>query len=234
MLKNKRMKNATNLIDNTKNYPLDGALNFFLGDYAEKFKAKFDETIEIVMKLGIDPKHSDQMVRGAISMPHGLGKTIKVLVITQEDRLEDAKKAGADEYGSDELVAKIKSGYTDFDVCISSPDMMAKVGTLGKVLGPKGLMPNPKLGTVSDNIGAAVKAAKSGQVEFRAEKAGLIHAGVGKLSFKKEQLKDNIKELYDAVIAAKPKGAKGIYMQEMYISTSQGPSIRLDLSSMVN
>ena len=231
----KRIKNAEKLIDKNKFYSLEQGLDIFLSKYKGKLQSKFDETVEVVFKLNIDPKHSDQMVRNAVSMPHGLGKEIKVIVITKEDKFTDAKEAGADEFGSEDLVDKIKSGYTDFDVCIASPDIMSKVAVLGKLLGPRGLMPNPKLGTVSENIKEAVKLAKSGKVEFKTEKAGLVHAGIGKLSFSKNQLKDNIKEIYDAIISAKPKGVKGgIYIQKMFLSTSQGPSIRLDLTKMLD
>ncbi|AEI88808.1 MAG: 50S ribosomal protein L1 [Candidatus Midichloria mitochondrii] len=232
MAHNKRINGARALVERDKFYTLDGALNI-LEQYSEKFKSKFDESVEVVFKLGVDPRHSDQMVRGVILMPHGLGKKVRVAVVAKNERHEEALKAGADIVGSEDLVEKVKGGEINFDVCIATPDFMPKMATLGKILGTKGLMPNPKLGTVSDNIAIAVKNAKSGQVEYKVEKAGLIHAGVGKLSFALSALKENIAALYNAVLNAKPAGAKGIYMQKMYIGTTHGPSVALDLRNML-
>ncbi|MDJ1257238.1 MAG: 50S ribosomal protein L1 [Candidatus Midichloria sp.] len=232
MAHNKRINGARALVEQSKFYTLDEALNI-LEQYSEKFKSKFDESVEVVFKLGVDPRHSDQMVRGVIPMPYGLGKKVRVAVFAKNERHEEALKAGADIVGSEDLVEKVKGGKINFDVCIATPDFMTKMATLGKILGTKGLMPNPKLGTVSDNIVIAVKNARSGQVEYKVEKAGLIHVGVGKLSFALSALKENIAALYNAVLNAKPAGAKGIYMQKMYISTTHGPSIALDLRNML-
>ena len=229
----KRLREAAKLVDMSKFYQLEEALDV-LSSYGHSFKAKFDETVEIVMKLGVDPKHSNQIVRGSVVMPNGLGKTVRVAVFTRSERINEAKEAGADIYGSEDLVEKVKGGFIDFDSCIATPDMMAKLSVLGKVLGPRGLMPNPKLGTVSDDIAEAVNRVKSGQVEYKVEKAGIIHAGVGKLSFNKDALQENIRALYISVLSAKPSAAKGIYMQKFFLSTSQGFSIPLDLSSVVS
>ncbi|WHQ47098.1 MAG: 50S ribosomal protein L1 [Candidatus Midichloria sp.] len=232
MAHNKRISGAKALVNQNKLYTLDEALNV-LERYSKEFKSKFDETVEVVFKLGVDPRHSDQMVRGVIPMPHGLGKKVCVAVFAKNERHEEALKAGADIVGSEDLVDKVKGGKINFDICIATPDFMSKIAVLGKILGTKGLMPNPKLGTVSDNIVTAVTNAKSGQVEYKVEKAGLIHAGVGKLGFALAALKANIAVLYNAVLNAKPVGAKGVYMQKMYISTTHGPSIALDLRSML-
>ncbi len=228
--KSKRLSQALTLI--TKElYTLDEALQFMV-EYKELCKAKFDETVEVVFKLGVDPKRSDQVVRGSIAMPHGLGKTLQVAVFTRPERFEEAKQAGADIVGGEELIEKVKSNGVTFDACLATPDIMPKLAILGKILGPKGLMPNPRIGTVSENIVEAIKKVKSGQVEYKVEKAGLIHAGIGKLSFDSSSLKDNIKALYNAILAAKPTASKGIYMQKACLSISQGPSIVLDMSSL--
>lgn len=193
---------------------------------------KFDPTLEIVMKLGIDPRHSDQMVRGVVNLPAGTGKTVKVAVICKEEREEEAKAAGADFVGSANIIEEIKSGKIDFDVCIATPDMMGTIGSVARILGPKGLMPNPKLGTVTLDIKTAVKNAKSGQVEYRAEKAGIIHAGLGKLSFSDQDLLKNLKAFIDAVIKAKPAGVKGSYLKAIYLSSTMGASVQIDLTSI--
>jgi len=193
---------------------------------------KFDQTLDVVFKLGVDPRHSDQMVRGMVSLPAGTGKTVRVAVFCKDDKVEAAKSAGADLVGSAELIDQIKAGKIDFDICIATPDMMAVIGQVAKILGPKGLMPNPKLGTVTPDVATAVKNAKSGQVEFRVEKAGIIHAGIGKLSFANDDLLSNLKALTDAVIKAKPAGAKGTYMKQIFLSSTMGPSVRVDLSSI--
>lgn len=194
--------------------------------------AKFDETMECVVNLGVDPKHSDQQVRGVVPLPAGTGKDVRVAVICKEDKEAVAKAAGADIVGSMQIIEEIKAGKINFDVCIATPDMMGIVGQVARVLGPKGLMPNPKLGTVTPDVATAVKNAKSGQVEFRVEKAGIVHVGVGKLSFKKEDLLSNIKALLSALIKAKPSGAKGTYLKSIYLSSTMGPSVRLDIASV--
>src|SRR5215470_5313611 len=195
-------------------------------------KAKFDETIEIAMNLGIDPRHSDQNVRGVVNLPNGTGKALRVAVFAKGERAEAAKKAGADLVGADDLAEKVQAGQMDFDRVIASPDMMVTVGKLGKVLGPRGLMPNPKLGTVTNDIAEAVKAAKGGQVEYRAQKEGIVHAGVGKASFTEQALIENVKALINAVNRAKPAGAKGTYMKKVSISSTMGPGLKLDVASL--
>jgi large subunit ribosomal protein L1 len=195
-------------------------------------KAKFDETIEIAMNLGVDPRHADQMVRGVVSLPNGTGKTVRVAVFAKGAKAEEAKKAGADVVGADDLAEKVNAGTIEFDRCIATPDMMALVGRLGKVLGPRGLMPNPKLGTVTMNVGEAVKAVKGGQVEFRVEKAGLIQAGVGKASFSAQQILENLRTFIDAVVKAKPSGAKGQYLKKVAVSSTMGPGVRIDVAAL--
>jgi large subunit ribosomal protein L1 len=195
--------------------------------------AKFDETIEVAMNLGIDPKQGDQNVRGVVLLPHGTGKTLRVAVFAKGDKAKVAKDAGADLVGAEDLAEKVQAGQIDFDRVIAAPDMMAIVGRLGKVLGPRGLMPNPKLGTVTNDIAEAVKAAKGGQVEFRAEKAGLVHAGVGKASFSKEALIENLKMFVSAVAKAKPAGAKGSYITKISLSSTMGPGVKLEISSVL-
>jgi len=195
--------------------------------------AKFDETIEVAMNLGVDPRQSDQNVRGVAQLPHGTGKALRVAVFAKGDKAKQAKDAGADIVGDADLAEKVQAGQIDFDRCIATPDMMAVVGRLGKVLGPRGLMPNPKLGTVTNDIAEAVKAAKGGQVEFRAEKAGLVHAGVGKASFTKEALIDNVKAFIGAVAKAKPSGAKGSYIKKVSLSSTMGPGVKLEIASVL-
>jgi large subunit ribosomal protein L1 len=228
----KRIVNARKLVEENKLYTIDQAIEV-LGQYSAQFKVKFDEAVDIVLKLGVDAKDTNNMVRGFVPMPYGLGKSVRVAVITNAERVKEASAAGADVFGSEELIEEIKGGRLDFDVCIATPDMMAAVSKVGKILGPKGLIPNPKLGTVTENIAAAVKSAKFGQAEFRIEKAGIIHAAVGKLSFTEEALKGNIKAFYEGVLAAKPASVKNNYMKAIFLSTSQGVSIKLDASSIV-
>lgn len=196
--------------------------------------AKFDETLDVVMRLGIDPRHSDQQVRGVVALPAGTGKDIKVAVICKEDKEKAAKDAGADLVGAEAIIDDIKAGKINFDICIATPDMMAMIGQVARILGPKGMMPNPKLGTVTPDVAGAVKNAKAGQVEFRAEKAGVIHTGAGKLSFTAKDLEKNVTAIADAVIKAKPTGAKGQYLKSMYISSTMGPSVKIDTSEMVS
>ena len=195
-------------------------------------KAKFDETIEISMNLGIDPRHADQMVRGVVGLPHGTGKTVRVGVFARGPKAEEAKAAGADVVGADDLAALVQEGKIEFDRCIATPDMMALVGRLGKVLGPRGLMPNPKLGTVTMDVKGAVTAAKAGQVEFRAEKAGIVHAGIGKASFGEDQLLANARAFVEAIQRAKPAGAKGTYVKKVAVSSTMGPGVRVDVTSL--
>ncbi|MDE3060557.1 MAG: 50S ribosomal protein L1 [Pseudomonadota bacterium] len=215
---------------------VDTARRYSLADAVKLVKqcagSKFDETVDIVMNLGVDPTQSDQNVRGMVSMPNGTGKKIKVAVFAKGDKAEAALKAGADYVGADDLAEKINAGLTDFERCIAAPDMMGVVGKLGKVLGPKGLMPNPKLGTVTPNVAEAVKAAKSGQVEFRLDKAAIVHAGVGKASFSEEQLLQNIKAFIDAVAKAKPASVKGNYIKKIGLSSTMGLGLKLDLAEL--
>ena len=195
-------------------------------------KAKFDETFEIAMNLGVDPRHADQMVRGVVALPNGTGKTMRVAVFARDAKAEEAKAAGADIVGAEDLMEIVQSGKIEFDRCIATPDMMPIVGRLGKVLGPRGLMPNPKLGTVTPDVKGAVEAAKSGQVEFRAEKAGIVHAGIGKMSFGEDQLVENVRAFVAAINKAKPAGAKGTYVKRVAISSTMGPGVKLEISSL--
>ncbi|QXT39678.1 50S ribosomal protein L1 [Gymnodinialimonas ceratoperidinii] len=194
-------------------------------------KTKFDETVEIAMKLGVDPRHADQMVRGTVNLPNGTGKTVRVAVFARGPKAEEAEAAGADIVGAEDLMEKVQAGNIDFDRCIATPDMMPIVGRLGKVLGPRNLMPNPKIGTVTMDVKEAVEAAKGGQVQFKAEKAGVVHAGVGKASFSEEQLVENIRAFVDAVSKAKPTGAKGSYMQKINLSSTMGPGVSLSVDN---
>jgi large subunit ribosomal protein L1 len=193
--------------------------------------AKFDETIEIAMVLGVDPRHADQMVRGTVTLPHGTGKTVRVAVFARGDKADEAKAAGADIVGAEDLMESIQGGKIDFDWCIATPDMMGIVGRLGKILGPRNLMPNPRVGTVTPDVATAVKDAKGGQVQFRAEKAGVVHAGIGKASFSHEQLEENVKAFVDAVQKARPAGAKGTYMKKVNLTSTMGPGVSVDIAS---
>ncbi|HCS68892.1 MAG TPA: 50S ribosomal protein L1 [Rhodospirillaceae bacterium] len=193
--------------------------------------AKFDETIELAINLGVDPRHADQMVRGMVALPHGTGKSVRVAVFAKDAKAEEARKAGADVVGAEDLMEAVQNGQMDFERVIATPDMMAIVGRLGKVLGPRGLMPNPKLGTVTPDVAGAVKAAKAGQIEFRVEKAGIIHAGVGKASFSEDQIRENIAAFVNAINRAKPSGAKGTYMQRVSLSSTMGPGVKINVAS---
>jgi large subunit ribosomal protein L1 len=224
----KRTKKAREGIDRTKLYPLAEAVKLVKA----RANAKFDETIEVAMNLGVDPRHSDQMVRGVVNLPNGSGRTVRVGVFARGAKADEARAAGADVVGAEDLVEKVSGGQIDFDRCIATPDMMPLVGRLGKVLGPRGMMPNPKVGTVTMDITNAVKGAKGGSVEFRVEKAGIVQAGVGKASFQENQLVENIKALADAVQKAKPPGAKGHYINRVAISSTQGPGVKIELSSL--
>jgi large subunit ribosomal protein L1 len=228
MAKNKRLAAAYKAVDTTKTYPLPEALSLIKSNA----RAKFDETVEISLRLGIDPRHADQMVRGLISLPNGTGKTVRVGVFARGPKAEEARAAGADVVGAEDLAEKVQAGEIAFDRCIATPDMMGVVGRLGKILGPRGLMPNPKLGTVTMDVKGAVGAAKAGQVEFRAEKAGIVHAGVGKASFEVDKLEQNIRAFVDAIQKAKPTGAKGTYLQKASLSSTMGPGVRVDVSSL--
>lgn len=194
--------------------------------------AKFDETLEIAMNLGVDPRHADQMVRGVVQLPNGTGKTVRVAVFARGAKADEAKAAGADVVGADDLAALVQEGKIEFDRCIATPDMMGLVGRLGKVLGPRGLMPNPKLGTVTMDVKGAVTAAKAGQVEFRAEKAGIVHAGIGKASFGEAQLVENARAFVEAIQRARPTGAKGTYVKKVAVSSTMGPGVRVDVTSL--
>ena len=227
MSKSKRVVAGAAGIERTKLYPLDEAVKLV----KEKATAKFDETIEVAMNLGVDPRHADQMVRGVCILPNGSGRTLRVGVFARGAKADEAKAAGADVVGAEDLVEIVNGGKIDFDRCIATPDMMPLVGRLGKVLGPRGMMPNPKVGTVTMDIAGAVAAAKGGSVEFRVEKAGIVHAGIGKASFSAEKLSENIKAFVDSVAKAKPAGSKGTYLERIAISSSMGPGVKVDLSS---
>lgn len=228
MAKNKRLAAAHATLERNKVYTLQEAIALVVGNA----KAKFDETIEIAINLGVDPRYADQMVRGLMSLPHGTGKTLRVGVFARGAKADEAKAAGADVVGDEDLAEKIQAGEINFDRCIATPDMMALVGRLGKVLGPRGLMPNPKLGTVTMDVKGAVTAAKSGQVEYRAEKGGVVHAGIGKASFSSTNLLENIRAFVDVVQKARPTGVKGAYMKKIYLSSTMGPGIEIDISSV--
>jgi large subunit ribosomal protein L1 len=226
----KRLAKNNAAVDRSKLYALGDAVNLV----KQNANAKFDETIEIAMNLGVDPRHSDQMVRGVCNLPNGSGRKVRVGVFAKGAKAEEAKKAGADVVGAEDLFETVSKGTIEFDRCIATPDMMGLVGRLGKVLGPRGMMPNPKVGTVTMDVAGAVKAAKGGAVEFRVEKAGIVQAGVGKASFTADQIAGNVKAFVDAVIKAKPAGAKGNYVKKLSISSSMGPGLKLDLASVTS
>ncbi len=224
----KRYRKNMEGIDRNKVHSLEEAIRLV----KERANAKFDETIEVAMNLGVDPRHADQMVRGVAELPEGTGKTVRVAVFAKGEKAEEAKAAGADIVGAEDLVEQIQKGEINFDTAIATPDMMPLVGRLGKILGPRGLMPNPKVGTVTPNVGEAVKRAKAGAVQFRVEKAGIVHAGVGKASFSEEQIARNVKAFVDAVIKARPEGAKGTYVKRVALSSTMGPGVKVDLASI--
>ena len=224
----KRLNSAYEAFDKSFDHGVSDAVKIIL----DSKKTKFDETVEVAINLGVDPRHADQMVRGVVSLPNGTGKTVTVAVFAKEDKAEEAKAAGAEFVGGDDLAEKVQKGEVEFDRCIATPDMMAVVGKLGKVLGPKGLMPNPKLGTVTPNVADAVKSVKGGEIEFRVEKAGIIHAGVGKTSFSQEALVENVNAFVGAIVKAKPAGAKGTYLKRATLTSTMGPGVRLDTSSL--
>lgn len=220
----KRFKAASKKVDSTKKYTVDEAFKLVV----ETATAKFDESVDVALRLGIDPKQSDQQVRGAIALPHGLGKNVKVVVFAKGPKEAEAKNAGADFVGADDLVAKIQGGWLDFDKCIATPDMMATVSKVAKILGPRGLMPNPKVGTVTMNVGEAVSAEKKGKLDFRVDKAGIVHAGIGKKSMGDTKLRENFLTLLGAIMKAKPASSKGIYLKTISVASTMGPGVKLD------
>src|SRR5512138_1298510 len=224
----KKMNAAAAKVDRNKSYTLQDGVELV----KDAAYAKFDETVDLSVRLGVDPRHADQMVRGAVVLPNGLGKNVRVLVFAKGEKEKEAKDAGADFVGADDLVAKIQEGWFDFDTAIATPDMMGVVGKIGKLLGPRGLMPNPKVGTVTFDVGRAVKESKSGKVEFRVEKAGIVHAPVGKASFSADLLRDNLLALVDALVKAKPSAAKGTYIKKISVSSTMGPGVRLDIADV--
>jgi large subunit ribosomal protein L1 len=224
----KKAKALATAVDRDKLHGVDEAIALVKGNAT----SKFDETIEIALNLGVDPRHADQMVRGVVSLPKGTGKTVRVAVFAKDAKADEARAAGADVVGAEDLIEAIQNGDINFDRAIASPDMMGLVGRVAKVLGPKGLMPNPKLGTVTPNVGEAVKAAKGGQVEYRVEKAGIIHSGIGKASFSAADLRENFDALVDAVVKAKPSGAKGKYLRKVALSSTMGPGVKIDVAGL--
>ena len=224
----KRVQKSREGIDRTKLYGLDEAVKLV----KERASTKFDETVEVAMNLGVDPRHADQMVRGVVNLPNGTGRSVRVAVFARGDKADEAKAAGADIVGAEDLVEIVQKGEINFDRCIATPDMMPLVGRLGKVLGPRGMMPNPKVGTVTADVAAAVKASKGGAVEFRVEKAGIVHAGVGKVSFDAKAIAENIKAFADAVVKAKPAGAKGNYVKRVALSSTMGPGVKVDPAAL--
>ncbi len=227
----KRIRNARVGVDPNKHIQLGEAVKM-LKERTTKFKTKFDETVDVALNLDVDPKQSDQQIRGVVSMPHGVGKELRVAVFAKGDKAKEAKEAGADIVGDEDLAAKIEKGQIDFDRCVATPDMMVLVGKIGKILGPKGLMPNPKLGTVTTDVAKAVKSAKSGQVEYRLDKAGIVHAGVAKASFTEQQITENIRTFLGAIKQAKPQSVKGNFFKKAAISSTMGPGIRLNVADL--
>ena len=226
----KKMSAASAKVDRSKSYPLQEGVELVKG----AVYAKFDETVDVAVRLGVDPRHADQMVRGAVVLPNGLGKDVRVLVFAKGEKEKEATDAGADFVGADDLVAKIQAGWFDFDTAIATPDMMGVVGKIGKLLGPRGLMPNPKVGTVTFEVSRAVKESKAGKVEFRVEKAGIVHAPVGKVSFDADLLKGNVLALVEALLKAKPSAAKGTYIKKITVSSTMGPGVNLDISNVTS
>ena len=220
----KRYLQSREKIDRTNRYDLDEGLKLL----KETGRAKFDESVDMAIRLGVNPKHADQMIRGTLVLPHGVGKTVKILVFAKGEKEKEAREAGADMVGAEDLVEKISGGWTDFDKAIATPDLMGMVGKLGKILGPRGLMPNPKVGTVTFDVGRAVKELKGGRVEFKVDKTGIVHTTVGKISFEAEKLKENVLALMDVIVRAKPASSKGTYLKSVAISTTMGPGIKLD------
>ncbi|GIL17974.1 MAG: 50S ribosomal protein L1 [Oligoflexia bacterium] len=228
MAEGKRLKNSRKAVDSTKKYTVDEAMSLVM----KTATAKFDESVECAVRLGVDPKQGDQQVRGAIALPNGLGKSVRVVVFAKGPKEQEAKNAGADYVGSDDLVAKINEGWLDFDKCIATPDMMATVSKVAKVLGPRGLMPNPKVGTVTMNVGEAVSSEKKGKLDYRIDKAGIVHAMVGKKSMGEQKLKENLWAFLTSVLKAKPAAAKGIYLRSITVSSTMGPGVKLDTNQV--
>ncbi|MFL5362516.1 MAG: 50S ribosomal protein L1 [Myxococcales bacterium] len=226
----KKYKAAAAKVDREKRYKIDEAMALV----KQTASKKFDESVDAAINLGVDPKHADQVVRGAVVLPHGMGKSVRLAVFAKGDKAREAQEAGADIVGAEDLAEKIQGGFMDFEKVLATPDMMGVVGRLGKVLGPKGLMPNPKLGTVTMNVAEAVKAAKGGQIEYRVEKAGIIHSGIGKASFPAEDLRANFDALVDALVKAKPSGAKGKYVRKIAVSSTMGPGIKVDTAEVAS
>ena len=226
--KGKRVRGNAADIDRSRLYDLGSAVRLV----KEHANARFDETVEVAINLGVDPRHADQQVRGVVSLPNGTGKTVRVAVFARGAKADEAQEAGADLVGAEDLAERIQNGELDFDRAVATPDMMPIVGRLGRILGPRGLMPNPRLGTVTNDVGEAVRAAKGGQVQFRVERAGIVHAGVGKASFGPDEIEGNVRAFFDAVSRAKPSGAKGTYIRRVAVSTTMGPGIRIDPASI--
>ncbi len=225
----KKYLEAAKLVDRTKRYQLDEALELL----KQTARANFDETVEAHIRLGVDPRHADQMVRGSVVLPHGTGRRVRVLVFAQGEKAREAEEAGADYVGADDLIERIQQGWTDFDVAVATPDMMGKVGRLGRILGPRGLMPSPRTGTVTMDIARAVRDIRAGRVEFRVDRTGNVHVPIGKVSFTNEQLRENLLALLDALIRARPSGARGTYIRSITLSTTMGPGIRLDVQPLL-
>lgn len=224
----KRYLQSREKIDRTSRYDLDEGLKLL----KETGRAKFDESVDMAIRLGVNPKHADQMIRGTLVLPHGVGKTVKILVFAKGEKEREAREAGADLVGAEDLVEKITGGWTDFDKAIATPDLMGMVGKLGKILGPRGLMPNPKVGTVTFDVGRAIKELKAGRVEFKVDKTGIVHTTVGKISFDTEKLKENVLALMDVIVRAKPASSKGTYLKSVAISTTMGPGIKIDPNAL--
>jgi len=225
----KRYRENLATVDRLKDYKIEDSIAVL----KNLNTAKFDETVDVAVNLGVNPRIADQMIRGTVSLPHGTGKDVKVLVIAKGEKATEAEEAGADFVGSDEYISKIQEGWTDFDVLLTTPDMMSQVGRLGRILGPRGLMPNPKTGTITMNIGGAVKEVKAGKIEYRVDKNGIIHAGVGKISFENDKIIENIRALIDALLRARPSSAKGTYLKKVTISSTMGPGIKIDKASLI-
>ncbi len=235
-------RSAAELIDSTKKYPIEQAFELLKQSYEKRMSVRasrknirkpFDETVEVAINLGVDPKHADQMVRGAVVLPNGTGKTVRVAVFAKGEKAREAQEAGADVVGENDLAEKIQGGFLDFEATVATPDLMGVVGRLGKVLGPRGLMPNPKLGTVTQDVGRAIRELKGGKVEFRVEKAGIVHVRLGKASFSPEKLRENFSALFDTVMKAKPATAKGVYLKAVALTTTMGPSVKVDTNSLL-
>lgn len=226
--RNKRLANCYKDIEREKRYSLGEAIAVV----KKAASTKFDETVELSLNLNVDPRHADQMVRGVVSLPHGVGRTVRVAVFARDAKADEARAAGADIVGAEDLAENVRQGKIDFDRCIATPDLMPVVGRLGKILGPRGMMPNPKLGTVTSDVADAVRVVKAGQVEYRAERAGIVHAGVGKVSFSEDRIAENIRALFDAVIKAKPRAVKGTYMKRATLSSTMGPGVRIDTQTL--